>query len=145
MTGKSLVKNLSAYVAPILGLPVYSFDRNASYEVPCIVIGYDSDNGGELTYIGNYTVDAWVRVIYQGYDDPENGYGDTKAIEVLNTLANKTAILSSLNAPLSGTDTRPARGFGMYDYSFPSITREQEDHSEVIKVSFEAYTVAADF
>jgi hypothetical protein len=144
MTGKATVKNLQNYIEPYFPeIPVYTFDQNQTRNLPCIVIGYD-DEDGELSYLGNYTVKTWVSVAYQGYDDPDNNNADSTARDVMIVICNKSLLLSAMNKPTSGTDIRPLTGFGLYDISFPSIKREEEDHSTVVHLDFEFYTVACD-
>lgn len=144
MCGKKLVVNLKNYLEPLFDIPVVAFDLNQTRDLPCIVVGYESEEGSILSARGHYTVSGYCRVVYQGYDDPTNGDADSTADEVIEALCDSASLNASLNAPLSGTDTRPLTGFGIHRLFVRGTERENEDHSTIVKINFDAYTVAKD-
>jgi hypothetical protein len=144
MCGKKLTLNLQNYLSPIFNIPVYSFDRNRIKEVPCIVVGYDSEESSIKGAFGHYTVGGRIQVVFQGYDDPDTLEADDTADEVIEALCSPDLNLS-VNYPETGTDTRPVSGFGMHQLIVRGVTREDEDHSTLININFEAFCVAKDF
>lgn len=143
MTGKKLTKNLVQYLTPHFNIPVYIFDGSPIRSIPCIVVGYDSEDG-ELSFLGNYDVKGSVKVLYQGYDDPDNTQADITTASVLSCLYSPS-LLTSLNKPLSGTDTRSLTGLGVYQFGVSSVTRDEEDESVIVNIQFESPTVNCDF
>ncbi len=143
MCGKKLVLNLQNYLSPLFSIPVYSFDRNQNREVPCIVLGYDAEEMSFKGAGGHYTVGGFAQVLFQGYEDPENSNADSAADELIDHLCSNNLRLN-LNYPLTGTDSRPVSGFGIHRLSVRGVKRQEEDHSTVIHVDFDAFCVAKD-
>jgi hypothetical protein len=144
MCGKKLVSNLKNYLTPLSDITVYSFDQNATRELPCIVVGYDSEESAIKGNFGHYTVAGWVRIIFQGYEDADNSEADDATDEVIEALCDRESLETSLNAPTSGIDTRPAPDFGIHRLFVRGTTRADEDYSTVVAVSFDAFCVAKD-
>jgi len=148
MCGKKLVANLKNYLDPLIDPPVYNFDRNSVKALPCVVVGYESEEGSILGVQGHYTVAGYALVQYQGYEDPSNTFADDMADIVIEALCNKTALLSAMNKPaasLSAVDTRPLSGFGLNGLIVRGTTRDEEDHSTTVTINFDAYCAAKDF
>lgn len=148
MVGKKLISNLKYYLDPLIDIPVYTFDRNANKELPCVVIGYDGEEGSILGVQGHYTVAGYALVQYQGYEDPDNTFADDMADLVIEALTNKTVLLSVLNKPaaaLSAVDTRPLSGFGLNGLIVRGCSRDEEDHSTTVRINYDAYCAAKDF
>jgi hypothetical protein len=144
MCGKKLVSNLRSYLEPLVDIQVLPFDVNQIRTLPCIVVGYESEEGSILSARGHYTVSGYAKVCYQGYDDETNTDADSTADDVIEALCDSTAIYNSLNKPLSGTDSRPLTGFGMHKLIVRGTSRDDEDHSTTIDIKFDAFCVAKD-
>lgn len=147
MLGKSLSKNLSAYYSTLSGLsgiPIYLHDSNEPKDLPCIVVGYSSEemsfNGG----YGHYTVKGYTQAQFQGYEDRTNAQVDAVTNILVSGLSNQTALFSSVNVPTSGIDTRPAKGFCLNGLFIREATRDEEGVSTVVNIAYDAFTAAKD-
>jgi len=148
MTGKKLISNLKYYLTPSVNTTIYLSDRNAEKELPCVVLGYDSEEGSIQGIQGHYTVSGYARVEFQGYEDPSNLSADNISNQVVDALSNKTLLLSVMNKPAASsttTDSRPLSGFGLNAILIRGITREDEGTSTCIVINFDAYCAACDF
>ena len=148
MTAKKCITNLKYYLDPLIDIPVYTFDRNSVKTLPCVVMGYDSEEGSILGVQGHYTVAGYALVQYQGYEDPDNTFADDMADLVIGALTNKTDLLSAMNKPaasLSAVDTRPLSGFGLNGLIIRGCSRDEEDHSTTVRINYVAYCAAKDF
>jgi len=145
MVGKKLTVNLKSYLEPLVDVPVYAFDRNESRSIPCLIVGYDSEETTIKGGFGHYTVSGFVDVLFQGYDDQENLDSDSLAFEVADYLADRQALETALNKPLSGSDSRPLTGFGINQLIIRGTQREEQDHSSLVQINFDAFCVAKDF
>lgn len=146
MTGKALTSNMVKYLSGAgININIYKFDLNTEKVLPCIVVGYDSETlsfpGGQ----GHFTVGGYVNVCYQGYDDRTNTNADETAKKVLDAIANNAALFTSVNKPLTGTDTRPLTGFNLNGFFLTGVDRSEEGTSEEISIKFDAYCVPKDF
>ena len=145
MTGKKLVKNLSYYLDQSVDIDVYCFDVHTERLLPCVIVGYNSEQPSFPGDHGHYTVSGSVNVLYQGYDDLTNTDADSMAEIVIGLMTDRTALESSLNKPLSGSDSRPLSGFGLNQLFVRGTTREDLDHSTMISINYDAYCVSKDF
>ncbi len=139
MTGKKLSKNLQYYLQPFVAQPIVLFDRHEERTLPCVIVGYFNETSSLPDPLGHYTVEGGVHVLFQGYDDLNNQDADDVSEILVNALLCRTALLSTVNYPLSGTDTRPASGFHLNQLFLRGVEREDEDHSTTIMINFEAY------
>lgn len=139
MLGKKLVKNLRYYLDPYFTVPVYTFDQNVTRELPCIVVGFKSETSSFSGNYGHYTVSGSIQVMNQGYEDSDNNISDSLAEQITNCLLNESGLLSAVNVPISGTDTRPASAFHLNALFIRSEDRVDEGTSTVIDISFDAF------
>lgn len=145
MYGKKMSKNLKFYLEPLLTENVFLFDRHEDRTLPCVIVGYDNEEGSFSDPRGHYMISGYVAVLYQGYDDPVNFDADKTAEIIANSLTlNKSALLSTVNKPSFGMDTRPVSGFTMHDMFVRQVIREDEDHSTMIKINFDTPCVGID-
>lgn len=146
MLGKSLSKNLSAYFSTLSGLsstPIYLHDSNETRELPNIVVGYENEEMSFPGGYGHYTVKGYTNVTFQGYEDRNNNLADTVA-GLLVTALQSESLYSSVNVPLSGTDTRPAKSFCLNALFIRNVNREEDGVSTVVNISYDAFTAAKD-
>lgn len=138
MCGKKLVKNLEYYIDSLeLNIPIYRFDLNSEKELPCIVIGYDSEEATITGYEGHYTVSGFINICVQGYDDFDNSDADAYSDDILDALVDKVTLKSFLNT--SEEDLRPATNFRLNDLFIRSVNRNIEGTSEEISIVFHAF------
>lgn len=144
MTGKKLTKNLAAYLSPLFEEPVYTFDQNAKRELPCLVVGYESDQQTKEGLAGHYTVSGFLMVGVNGHEDDGNTLADTLADEAIEILCDREGLEAAMNAPAIGPDERPAKDFHLNRLFVRGTEREEQDSSTFVFVRFEAFTRASD-
>jgi hypothetical protein len=146
MCGKKLVNNLTEYVSSLssIDIPVFKFDLNQELELPCVIVGYSKENNSIQGGYGHYTVQGFVMVCTQGYEDETNTIADSYTESIVDSLINKPTLHAYMNAPLSGTDTRPSSAFCLNGLFLRSVERENEGTSTVVTINFDAYTAAKD-
>lgn len=146
MCGKPLVKNLIAYLESIedITIPVYAFDRNQEKNLPCIVVGYSGENMSFPGGHGHYTVEGYVNVCVQGYEDDDNTDGDAYADIVIAAVVNNSDLFDAMNKPAVDPDTRPATNFNLNGFFMRGIDRNIDGTSEEISIRFDAFAVAKD-
>lgn len=147
MLGKKLVNNLTAYLGSLsaINIPVYKFDLHNTKDLPCIVVGYESETTSFPGHHGHYTINGYINVSYQGFTDLENVSADAMGQIVLDAVNDKTAIQTALNLPLSGTDLRPSNIFRLNQLIVRGATRQIEGHSDTVNIEFDAFCAAKDF
>ena len=137
MTGKKLTKNLAAALVPFFEVPVVCFDANEKRELPCIVVGYDSEEQTKPGLVGHYTVNGFVMVAVNGYEDASNEQADELADDAIAALCDD--IEAALNAPEEGEDERPAQSFHCNRLFVRGTERQQEESSTFVVVKWDAY------
>ena len=147
MTGKKLVKNLKWHLESLsaINIPLYTADQHTERQLPCVVIGYNSEVSSFSGHNGHYTVNGYVLISYQGYEDLENVSADSMAQIVLDAVTDQVAIQTALNLPLSGTDLRPSNIFRLNQLIVRGATRQIEGHSDTVNIEFDAFCAARDF
>lgn len=146
MTGKPLIRNLKKVTETFIlsAIPVYTYDRNNTRELPCIVISYETETPSfTCGNHGHFTVNGSISVQYQGYEDIDNTDADNMANSIASMLMT-WPVLSGVNRPTSGTDNRPCSGFHMNALFLRSIEREISETSMDINLKFDAFTAARD-
>jgi hypothetical protein len=147
MLGKSLSKNLSAYYSTLSGLsgiPIYLHDSNQPRELPCIIVGYGSEEMSFGGGYGHYTVKGYTQAMWQGYEDSTNAQVDAVTNILTTALQNVSGLNAAVNVPSSGIDTRPAKGFCLNGLFIREATREEEGVSTVVNIAYDAFTAAKD-
>lgn len=138
MTGKAFCKNLKFYLEPLLDCPVYVYDQNIARDLPCVMVGVETETQHE-TLTGNYELKGFIMVATNGYDDEDNSDSDTLSDTVIDLL-KQDEFESTMNAPLSGVDSRPAVNFTMDDIYITGIERRDEESSTFVFIDLEIYT-----
>jgi hypothetical protein len=142
MTGKKLTKNLAAALVPFFEIPVVCFDANERRDLPCIVVGYDGEEQTKPGLVGHYTVNGFVMVAVNGYDDASNEQADALADDAIAALCDD--IEAALNAPEIGADERPAQEIFCYKLFVRGTERQMEESSVFVVVKWEAFCRASD-
>jgi hypothetical protein len=144
MCGKSLTKNLQAYLLGLsaIDIPIVKFDVNQEKVLPSIVVGFDSETTSFPGGFGHYTVNGFTNICIQGYEDSNNDSADTYAQVIVDALLDETALLASVNKPLSGTDVRPVTAFCLNGLFIRSADRTIEGTSAEIEIKFDAFCAA---
>jgi hypothetical protein len=138
MTSRALIENLKFYIDPFVVPPVYLFDRNETKELPCIVIGYDGSETSILGGQGHYTTQTWVKISYNGYDDPTSLSAEATATTIVNALLS-TSLLLSVMTLSAVSDPRPAKDFRLNAIIIRGISRDFEDHSTTVSINFDSF------
>ena len=131
MTGFKFTKTLKTNLEALSSItaPIVSFDTNKEVGLPLVVVGF---NNVEDTMPGynHYSIDGWVKIKFQGYDDRENDEAMALLETVVHTLED-SSFLDTLSTPevvLHGL------------YIEPNITVEFLEHSNEYTVPFTAFT-----
>lgn len=125
------------YLDPIMDVPVYIYDQNTVRELPCILVGVESEEQHN-NLLGNYVLNSFIMVATNGYDDEGNDAADTLASQVLSALYDSD-LYTTVNAPLSG-DARPAQNFTLEALFVNGEERRDEEQSTFIFINLECYT-----
>lgn len=145
MTGKALTLNLKNYFDGLSAIDInlYAFDVSTDKELPCIVVGYEGETMTFEGGYGHYTVNGYTNICFQGYTDTTNLSADYYT-RVLADALNNTDMFTSVNKPVSGTDTRPLKNFTLNGLFLRGIDRNIEGTSTEISIRFDAYCAAKD-
>lgn len=129
MCGDPLSRNLIFYLSKDsrIDIPIYHFQRNEVRELPCIVVGYTDEEIAFTSGYGHYNVDAYCKVLVQGYDDAANSTSDYYIKVVTENILSTTNLLSAMNK--QATEVRPVSGFHINYMRLDSIEKEIEGHS----------------
>lgn len=138
---KKLLTNLKAYLEPSLEVPIILYDSNLDRALPLIVLGIEKYEVHPFLD-NNATVEGFAMVAYRGTQDPTNE-ADTTAKEIKALLQN-TSLYTTMNKPVSGTDTRPFSGFNLELLEITGMEKKDEEHSTTIFINFNAYTCDSD-
>ena len=138
---RKLLTNLKAYLEPSLSVPVILYDSNQDRVLPVIVLGTDKYEVHPFLD-NNATVEGFTMVAYRGTQDPSN-IADTTAKQVKDLLQD-TDLYTTLNKPLTGTDTRPFSGFNLELLEITGMEKRDEEHSTTIFINWNAYISDSD-
>lgn len=141
MCGKKLSINLRDVLEDVFDIPVVLFDSGEERPLPCVIVGFEGEDISFAGGAGHYTVHGFVQLAFQGYEDKDNSLVDA-AFEALMVALNDSDTLAALNAPATGIDTRTAQSTGIHKLSIRSVKTEEDGHSNITHVSFDAFCIA---
>lgn len=147
MLGKSLSKNLSSYYSKLpslSGIPIYLHDSNETKDLPCIVIGYSAEEMSFPGGYGHYTVKGYTQAMWQGYEDRDNAQVDIVTNTLTTALQNVSALNGSVNVPLTGSDTRPAKNFCLNALFIRAAERNEDGLSTVVQIDYDGFCAGKD-
>lgn len=133
---RKLIQNIQAYLEPLVSEPVILFDSNEDRDLPVVVVGIEKVEVHPVLD-ANAVVNGFIMVGYRGTQDA------AKTAELTTTaikgFLQDTDLYSALNAPLSGTDTRPGKPFSCELLCITGTERQEEEHTTTIFINWEAY------
>lgn len=147
MTGYKLISNLTKHLSancPESGIKFYTYNANTNFELPSIVIGYANEQCSFSGNTGHYTVDGFVVVNVNGYEDRSRVL-TLKLTNWLTSYFTDTDSLTGINKPKTGTDTRPLTGFHCNALILKGISEEINDGTTQVSFDFNAYCVPKDY